>query len=149
MPCIGLFQLTIDYATTKKNGIGEWIQVAVGEKIFYDYFLPPTDSEQSFTSSAEIIIELKAGSNKIRLMNHRRQENTLCSYAAMLEGLNLANPSNDIILSLCEWGKTQPQNWGYKVADSWRILNDITFRVGSDGDAGFGAWSDGGTPSVT
>ena len=149
VPCSGLFQLTIDYATAKKNGIGEWIQVAVGEKIFYDYFLPPTDSEQSFTSSAEIIIELEAGSNKIRLMNHRRQENTLCSYAAMLEGLNLANPSHDIILSLCEWGKTQPQNWGYKVADSWRILNDITFRVGSDGDAGFGAWSDGGTPSVT
>ena len=28
-------------------------------------------------------------------------------------------------------------------------MNDITFRVGSDGDAGFGAWSDGGTPSVT
>jgi len=148
-PCSGLFQLTIDYASAKKNGIGEWIQVAVGEKIFYDYFLPPTDSDQSFTSSAEIIIELDAGLNRLRLMNHRRQENTLSSYAAMLEGLNLADSNHDIILSLCEWGKTQPQNWGYKVADSWRILNDITFRVGSDGDAGFGSWSDAGTPSVT
>ena len=148
-PCSGLFQLTIDYATAKKNGIGEWIQVAVGEKIFYDYFLPATDSDQSFTSSAEIIIELSEGINQLRLMNHRRQENTLCSYAAMLEGLNLADSSHDIILSLCEWGKTQPQNWGYKVADSWRILNDITFRVGSDGDAGFGSWSDAGTPSIT
>ena len=148
-PCNGLFQLTIDYATGKKNGIGEWIQVTVGEKIFYDYFLPATDSDQSFISSAEIIVELKAGSNKLRFMNHRRQENTLCSYAAMLEGLNIANPNHDIILSLCEWGKTQPQNWGYKVADSWRILNDITFRVGSDGDAGYGAWADPGTPSVT
>jgi alpha-galactosidase len=28
-------------------------------------------------------------------------------------------------------------------------LNDITFRVGRDGDAGFGAWTDPGTPSVT
>ncbi|MBO4859658.1 MAG: nicotinamide-nucleotide amidohydrolase family protein [Treponema sp.] len=149
VPCGGLFKLTIDYATGKKNGTGQWLQLAVGQKIFYDYFLPSTDSEQSFTTSAEIIVEFEAGKNKLRLMNHRRQENTLCSYAAMLEGLNLADPNHDIILSLCEWGKTQPQNWGYKVADSWRILNDITFRVGSDGDAGFGAWSDGGTPSVT
>ncbi|MBO7613680.1 MAG: alpha-galactosidase, partial [Treponema sp.] len=148
-PCSGLFQLTIDYATGRKNGSGQWLQIAVGEKLYYDYFLPETDSEQSFVSSAEIIIELAAGKNKLRLMNHRRQENTLCSYAAMLEGLNLADSNHDIILSLCEWGKTQPQNWGYKVADSWRILNDITFRVGSDGDAGFGAWADGGTPSVT
>ena len=148
-PCNGLFQLTIDYATGRKNGSGQWLQIAVGEKLYYDYFLPETDSEQSFVSSAEIIIELAAGKNKLRLMNHRRQENTLCSYAAMLEGLNLADSNHDIILSLCEWGKTQPQNWGYKVADSWRILNDITFRVGSDGDAGFGAWADGGTPSVT
>jgi alpha-galactosidase len=82
-------------------------------------------------------------------MNHRRQENTLCSYAAMLEGLNQAKPDHGVLLSLCEWGKTQPQNWGYKVGNSWRILNDITFRVGRDGDPGFGEWTDPGTPSVT
>ena len=28
-------------------------------------------------------------------------------------------------------------------------MNDITFRVGSDGNPGFGAWADPGTPSVT
>jgi alpha-galactosidase len=82
-------------------------------------------------------------------MNHRRQENTLDSYATMLQGLNKAKPDHKILLSLCEWGKTQPQNWGYKVGNSWRILNDITFRVGSDGNPGFGAWRDPGTPSVT
>ena len=64
----------------------------------------------------------------------------------MLEGLNKANPNHDILLSLCEWAKTQPQNWGYKVGDTWRILNDITFRVGSD--AGFGEWNNPGTQSV-
>ncbi|MBP5222699.1 MAG: alpha-galactosidase, partial [Lachnospiraceae bacterium] len=41
------------------------------------------------------------------------------------------------------------QNWGYKVGDSWRILNDITFRVGSDGDPGFGAWENDYTTGVT
>lgn len=73
----------------------------------------------------------------------------MSSYAALLEGLNAAAPGHDVILSICEWGKTQPQNWGYKVGDSWRILNDITFRVGSDGDPGVGTWVDGYTPSVT
>ena len=36
-----------------------------------------------------------------------------------------------------------------KTGASWRILNDITFRVGRDGDPGFGEWTDPGTPSVT
>lgn len=148
----GIYKLTVDYATGRENGTGEWLQLAVGTgencKYFYDDLLPLTKDKQTFTTSQEIEIELQSGENIIRLMNHRRQENTLCSYAAMLEGLNEADPNHDIILSLCEWGKTQPHNWGYKVGDSWRILNDITFRVGSDGDSGFGEWNNPGTQSV-
>jgi alpha-galactosidase len=82
-------------------------------------------------------------------MNHRRQENTLNSYAALFDGLNKAKPDHKVILSICEWGKTQPQNWGYKVGDSWRILNDITFSVGSDGNPGSAAWSANNTDSIT
>lgn len=153
VPATGKYQLTVEYATSKENGTGEWLQVAAGNgestRYVYDYFLNPTETKETFVTSQEIEIELNKGENTIRLMNHRRQENTLCSYAAMLEGLQLAAPDNDILLSLCEWGKTQPQNWGYKVGDSWRILNDITFRVGSDGDPGCGVWTDPGTPSVT
>ena len=152
-PADGKYFLTVNYATSKENGIGEWLQIAAGNgdssKYFYDYFLPVTKNKETFTDSPQIEIELKKGENTLRFMNHRRQENTLCSYAAMLEGLQLACPDNDIVLSLCEWGKTQPQNWGYKVGDSWRILNDITFQVGSDGNPGHAAWSDPGTPSVT
>ncbi len=155
----GDYELTVNYATGRQNGCGEWLQVAVNYEdsknhkenstIFFDDLLPATESQETFTSSAPIKITLRAGRNKIRLMNHRRQENTLCSYAAMLEGLNEAKPDHGVLLSLCEWGKTQPQNWGYKVGNSWRILNDITFRVGSDGNPGFGNWTDPGTPSVT
>lgn len=149
----GNYDVFVNYATGKENGTGQWLQLAVeknGEtEFFYDDLLQETESKESFVMSQAIEVKLSAGENIIRIMNHRRQENTLCSYAAMLEGLNLAAESHDIILSLCEWGKTQPQNWGYKVGDSWRILNDITFRVGSDGDAGYGAWYDPGTPSVT
>lgn len=152
-PKAGEYKLIVNYASGKEEGIGEWLQVATGEKddttIFYDDLLPVSETTESFIDSQEIAITLRAGENLLRLMNHRRQENTLSSYAALLEGFALANPKHDIILSICEWGKTQPQNWGYKVGDSWRILNDITFRVGADGDPGVGSWIDDYTPSVT
>ena len=149
VPADGQYELVVTYATGRVNACGEWLQVAVGDEVLFDDLLEPTNSPEEFKESGVIKIKLCAGLNKLRLMNHRRQENTLCSYAAMLSGLNKAKPGHEVLLSLCEWGKTQPQNWGYKVGDSWRILNDITFRVGRDGDAGFGAWTDPGTPSVT
>ncbi|MCR5321755.1 MAG: hypothetical protein K6E85_00490 [Lachnospiraceae bacterium] len=121
----------------------------IKSKLYYDDLLPATPSKNDFIWSQPIRVSLSKGKNKIRLMNHRRQENTLNSYAELLKGFYEANPDNDVVLSICEWGKTQPQNWGYKVGDSWRILNDITFWVGRDGDPGVGRWFDPGTPSVT
>ncbi|MCF0125197.1 MAG: hypothetical protein HUJ68_05485, partial [Clostridia bacterium] len=103
----------------------------------------------TFQYSSDIKILLQEGKNKIRLMNHRRQENTLSSYAKLLQEINKVNPENKLVYSLCEWGKTQPQNWGYKVGNSWRILNDITFSVGAPGNYGSGKWTDNYTPSVT
>ncbi len=147
------YDLFVEYATGREPGVGEWLQIAVdnedGSKLIYDDFLEASEGKESFIMSKAIPITLKKGKNIIRLMNHRRQENTLNSYAELLKGFNEAAPDNDIILSICEWGKTQPQNWGYKVGDSWRILNDITFRVGWDGNPGIGRWFDPGTPSVT
>lgn len=153
VPKDGAYELTVNYATSAEIGTGSWLQVAVGEgasaELVYDDFVMSSGGPESFIDSKPIMLHLKKGQNKVRLMNHRRQENTLSSYAALLEGLNHAKPDHDIIFSICEWGKTQPQNWGYKVGDSWRILNDITFRVGADGDPGYGAWTDDYTPSVT
>lgn len=148
-PCDATYEIIIEYATDTKVVVGQWLQLAVNNNIVYDDLLPPSPNPNEFIMSKPISIELKKGENLIRIMNHRRQENTLCSYATMLESLNEADPNHDILLSICEWGKTQPQHWGYKVGDSWRILNDITFRVGSDGDAGFGEWNNPGTQSIT
>ena len=151
------YDLFVEYATGREPGVGEWLQVAVdnedGSKLIYDDFLEMTEGKEEFTWSLDIPVTLKKGKNSLRLMNHRRQENTLNSYAELLKGFNEAcageDGISDIVLSICEWGKTQPQNWGYKVGDSWRILNDITFRVGWDGNPGIGRWFDPGTPSVT
>lgn len=153
VPTAGEYSLTVNYASGEEVGTGRWLQVAVGnldvEQRYFDDMLTLTETKTTFTDSDAIIVSLEAGENIIRLMNHRRQENTLNSYAALLEGLNAADPNHEIALSICEWGKTQPQHWGYKVGDSWRILNDITFNVGSDGDAGKAVWSDDYTASIT
>ena len=141
--------LTVEYATGKREGVGEWLQVETSGKYVFDGFLKPTESEESFVWSEEIKLYVKKGMNLIRIMNHRRQENTLNSYARLLKHLIKKAPERDIVYSACEWGKTSPQNWGHKVCDSWRILNDITFRVGRDGDPGWGDWTSGYTNSVT
>lgn len=149
VPEAGEYKVYLTYATDEKVGTGNWLQLAVAGEVFYDDFLPATENSTAFIESEGIAVKLACGKNVLRIMNHRRQENTLDSYATLLEGLNKANPDHDVIFSICEWGKTQPQNWGYKVGDSWRILNDITFCVGSDGNPGRGTWFDGGTASVT
>lgn len=152
-PAGGNYTITVNYASGEENGTGRWLQLAVGsaenETRYFDDLLPLTESTAAFTDSEEITVSLNEGENIIRLMNHRRQENTLNSYAVLLEGLNKVDPNHDIVFSICEWGKTQPQNWGYKVGDSWRILNDITFSVGSDGNPGSAEWSSNHTASIT
>ncbi|WP_026517945.1 glycoside hydrolase family 27 protein [Butyrivibrio sp. MC2021] len=164
IPEDGTYTISVEHINGAQSGMGSWLQVAAqyqDETLYlYDDFFgkqpviteenkdpknPPAHTEILTTG---IEAQLKKGKCRIRLMNHRRQENTLNSYARLLEGLNEAAPDHDIIYSACEWGKTQPQNWGYKVCDSWRILNDITFRVGSDGDPGVGTWTGDYTTSV-
>ncbi len=141
--------LIVSYATGEEEGIGQWLQVAVGDDMFFDEMLPVTPDSETFADSAPIKVHLKAGKNVLRLMNHRRQENTLHSYTEIKKELIAAGGDRDIVFSICEWGKTQPQDWGHKVGDSWRILNDITFQVGADGDHGTAAWEGDYTTSIT
>ena len=147
-PAGGEYGLKVEYASGCEVGVGCWLQVAVDNTVYYDNCLESTATTKDFRFSQKIMLKLREGKNTIRIMNHRRQENTLFSYAAMLRELKAAS-DRDIVLSLCEWGKNQPQNWAYKVGDSWRILNDITFRVGYDGYAGDANWYDDYTPSIT
>ena len=145
----GLYELTASYATGKEEGAGCWLQVGVNDEIYFDDMLPETESPESFKDSPVIKIKLISGTNKIRLMNHRRQENTLNSYSEIRKELENFSNGRDIVFSICEWGKTQPQNWGHLLGDSWRILNDITFQVGSDGNHGTASWECDYTTSIT
>lgn len=154
VPVEGTYLISVCYASGKEEGIGQWLQIRSEEDktgdIAFDDLLPETDSSTDFVWSEGISINLHKGLNKIRLMNHRRQENTLTSYATLLEELRSQAPEKDIVFSICEWGKTMPSDWGYKVGDSWRILNDITFNTGSaEGDFGTCRWTDDYTNSIT
>ena len=145
----GEYELTVTYASGKNEGVGNWLQVAVNDDVVLDEMLPDTGSPETFKESAPIKLRFPTpGFNKIRIMNHRRQENTLHSYTEIRRELENAG-DRDIVFSICEWGKTQPQNWGHKVGDSWRILNDITFQVGADGNHGTAAWECDYTTSIT
>lgn len=142
IPESGEYLVKLDCLMGEESGMGQWVQVAMGKGPSLNMLFDDMYPEQG------IKVYLPAGSSTIRIMNHRRQENTLYSYAKLLEGLNEAAKDHDIIYSLCEWGKTQPQNWGKKVADSWRILNDIAFDVGKDGYPGSLTWEGDYTPNV-
>ena len=155
----GNYKLCVTYATGKDVGVGQWLQVAVSDgsksDFFFDNLVESTKGPDDFKENyvCDVIIKgdvtAKDSGSVLRFMNHRRQENTLCSYAAMFNSLKEAAPDKDILLSICEWGKTMPGDWGYKVGDSWRILNDITFQVGRDGDPGKGYWEADSTCSIT
>ena len=145
----GSYDMTVSYASGQEEGIGSWLQIAVGGETVFDDFLPSSPSSESFIDSSAVRVKLCSGVNKIRLMNHRRQENTLNSYSEIRKELERYGNGRDIVFSICEWGKTQPQNWGHIVGDSWRILNDITFQVGSDGNPGTASWESDYTTSIT
>ena len=142
----GTYRIEIVAVCDEIVGCGSWLQLKV-ESPEEDSVVPYL--YDGFYHGESISCKLEKGSYRIRIMNHRRQENTLMSYGKLLASLNEASPDHDILLSICEWGKTQPQNWGYKVGDSWRILNDITFQVGSEGNPGNAAWTSEYTTSVT
>ncbi len=145
----GTYKLSVEYMSGKEEGRGNWLQIATDSGIVFDDMLEESP-EGEFVTRAVVDIDLVVGKNVIRFMNHRRQENTLSSYNTVRSELCKAMPGKDVAFSICEWGKTHPQNWGYKVGDYWRILNDITFAVGSaEGDFGSCKWEDDYTNSIT
>ena len=97
----GGYDLFVTYTSGKEPGLGQWLQIGVAAgddtEIFYDDLLPESEGGV-FTTSEAIRINIKNDNNVIRLMNHRRQENTLCSYAALLEGFLEADKNTDIVM---------------------------------------------------
>jgi hypothetical protein len=47
-------------------------------------------------------------------------------YARVAAALKAANPDQDYVLSLCDWGMADVRSWGKDVGSSWRTSSDIT-----------------------
>lgn len=47
-------------------------------------------------------------------------------YAAVAAALKAANPDNDYVFSICNWGMANVREWGKDVGSSWRTSSDIT-----------------------
>ena len=47
-------------------------------------------------------------------------------YAKVAAALKAANPDNDYVFSMCDWGMADVRAWGKNVGSSWRTSSDIT-----------------------
>ena len=47
-------------------------------------------------------------------------------YARVAAALKSANPDQDYVFSLCDWGMADVRSWGKDVGSSWRTSSDIT-----------------------
>lgn len=47
-------------------------------------------------------------------------------YARVASALKLANPDQDYVFSICDWGMADVRTWGKDVGSSWRASSDIT-----------------------
>ncbi|MFT4077424.1 MAG: NPCBM/NEW2 domain-containing protein [Asticcacaulis sp.] len=47
-------------------------------------------------------------------------------YAEVAAALKQANPDNDYVFSICNWGMANVREWGKDVGSSWRTSSDIT-----------------------
>lgn len=47
-------------------------------------------------------------------------------YARVAAALKQANPDNDYVFSICNWGMANVREWGKAVGSSWRASSDIT-----------------------
>ena len=60
----GEYDMTVSYATGKEEGIGRWLQIAVGNEVYFDEMLPSTTSPEIFTDSEVIKLKLISGTNR-------------------------------------------------------------------------------------
>ncbi len=61
--------------------------------------------------------------NSLNRTNSARVEQR---YAEVAAALKAANPDNDYVFSICEWGMANVREWGKDVGSSWRTSSDIT-----------------------
>lgn len=129
----GKYVLTINI---KKSGqFAKFLVAKVNDEKEYEIEFPD-QKKFNVTARFQVIIELRAGKNVIKLYNPitSRADSEMYQYRRMGYALKRATervakeqkrPEKPITFSICEWGWGRPYNWGAKAGNLWRTTPDI------------------------
>ncbi len=130
----GKYVLTVNIK--KKGQYEKYLIAKINDDEEYEILFPP-QKHFNLTARFQVIINLKAGKNKIELFNPvaSKADSEMYQYRRMGKALQNATarvarerkqPEKPIVFSICEWGWGKPYNWGAKAGNLWRTTPDIT-----------------------
>lgn len=133
VPVSGEYAFTVVYQKTFVRH-NQYMQVIVNGKMFEITF--PTSNGFSDNGRAQIIVELNAGENEIKIQNPVATvaDSSYIQYKKMYDALKNATkqwakitntPERPIVFSICEWGTAMPWHWGKNAGNMWRTTHDI------------------------
>ncbi len=129
----GKYVLTINIK--KKGAYEKYLIAKVNDGEEYEILFPP-QKHFNLTARFQVIVNLKAGKNKIELFNPitSNADSEMYQYRRMGKALKVATArvakernqeEKPIVFSICEWGWGKPYNWGAKAGNLWRTTPDI------------------------
>lgn len=129
----GDYVLTIDIV--KKGRYQKYLMAYINDEDFYGIDFPG-QKHWNNTARFQVVVNLKAGINKISLFNpiEKRADSSMLQYVHMGKMLKEATkrvaletetPEKPIVFSLCEWGVNHPWEWGATAGNLWRTTPDI------------------------
>lgn len=157
----GKYALTVVHQKTFRR-TDSYAQITVNGKIYEMFF--PRGKGFSDSGRTQIVVDLKDGENVITVQNPIATvaDSSYIQYKRMGDALKNATkewakftntPEKPIVYSICEWGTTQPWDWGRKAGNMWRTTHDIMpiwksivllydFTIKKYAAAGPGGWND-------
>lgn len=129
----GEYALTVVYQKTFVRH-NQYMQIFANGKMYEITF--PTSNGFSDNGRAQIIVELRAGENEIKIQNPVATvaDSSYIQYKKMYDALKSATkqwaritntPEKPIVFSICEWGTAMPWYWGRNAGNMWRTTHDI------------------------
>ncbi|WP_195986127.1 FIVAR domain-containing protein [Clostridium sp. D33t1_170424_F3] len=122
-------QVNPDTATYNKFYIqsaatGDWNSANAKARTIYNVPLQQGENRISFYLDKQDIIDAY-------------QQDSIRSYTAMADALDATG--RDVVLNICDWGWSKPNEWGKDVGHFWRTTTDITPYAGRVDWSGGGA----------
>ncbi len=129
----GKYVLTVNML--KKGNYEKYLVAKINDSEEYELLFPP-QKKYNVTARFQVIVNLKAGKNTIKLFTPvtNSADSEMYQYIRMGKALKNATSrvakerkqkEKPIVFSICEWGFGKPFNWGAKAGNLWRTTPDI------------------------